>query len=1072
MATVLLFQKNLSDLIKGIRTNKKGEADFIQQCIDEIRQELKNKEILVKVTAISKMTYLYMLGYDMDFAAFNVIEVMSETSFAHKRIGYLAATLAFHDRLEVLPLVTNLVKKDLLSSNQFEVGMALTCLANICTPELAHDIVSDVVTLLNSQRNYVRKKAVLCLYKVIQQYPGALRPTFPRLFEKLDESSDKCDPDPVVRCAVVSVLCELARKHPANYLGLAVSFFNLLCSQLNNWTMIKIVKLFAALTPHEPRLGKKIAEPMTTIINTTQAKSLSFEACLTVAIGLGKTSLPVTRLALEKLRSFIEDPDQNLKFLGLVGMTHFMASNPKMLVEFREVIVECLKDNDNNIRTRALDLTQGLVSKKSLHNIVAKMCDQLVRNPPDDEWTNLLIRRIVETCTQDDYSCITDFEWYLRVLMDLTQTQSTTFEHGDLIAGQFLEVTQRVTELRQFSVKCMVTVLSNPTILTTATNTERSTHWKILRVATHIAAEYVQLVPNVAQLFQSLVDSRLVSLPGEFQSVCVSSLQKIALYAVHTKALTLEEVVTSLCPEANPTATDSSGVGGMDMYYHSPDVETQERALLMKKFVLTACKDEGAEKLQSSMLETISIELMPVPPDAQKQVPLPADIDFDTPLVLTGVAGEEEEDSDEWSDNEKPKTKEIEVREEKSTKGSKKDKDEYNKHRKMHASLYLEDKDGGKGRMESANDDSLPPMVQLPADLHKEVDLGVKGLQSGKKKTSSTKKYVLASKFDAPEGYVANAPRSSLKQDTAQDDDDGLNIDVLKPIGKDEVLPTIKPYERPEAAKEEEEKAARRASRKSKQQAAEGPIGTRTRKDCTLLNVSREDVDVVIQEAAGEGGLQLSMLIKITNKLALSLYHVEISFDNFPAYLALDGPDGAKKRIAIDGKIGTKETKDIRALASVDDGCALFAALPLNLTATIHYKTKEVKHARVALSFAVPLWMFCKPNVEDPSTVFTSTIQAAQVSPPLRTTIAVPPAECLKLLACEFRWCIVEVLDDTASMCLITNGGAAAVLVRAISSKECEVVIRSENDSIARGALRAIGDQFGAETAVTETNES
>ena len=46
-----------------------------------------------------------------------------------------------------------------------------------------------------------------------------------------------------VQCAAVSVVCELARKNPKNYLSLAPTFFKLMTSSTNNWMLIKIIKL-------------------------------------------------------------------------------------------------------------------------------------------------------------------------------------------------------------------------------------------------------------------------------------------------------------------------------------------------------------------------------------------------------------------------------------------------------------------------------------------------------------------------------------------------------------------------------------------------------------------------------------------------------------------------------------------------------------------------------------------------------------------------------------------------------------------------------------------------------------
>jgi len=43
-----------------------------------------------------------MLGYDISWAGFNIIEVMSSSRFTCKRIGYLAASQCFHPDSEVL----------------------------------------------------------------------------------------------------------------------------------------------------------------------------------------------------------------------------------------------------------------------------------------------------------------------------------------------------------------------------------------------------------------------------------------------------------------------------------------------------------------------------------------------------------------------------------------------------------------------------------------------------------------------------------------------------------------------------------------------------------------------------------------------------------------------------------------------------------------------------------------------------------------------------------------------------------------------------------------------------------
>jgi AP-3 complex subunit delta-1 len=52
-----------------------------------------------------------MFGYDMSWASFNVLEVMSSQSFLEKRVGYLAAVQSFRQDTEVIMLAENLLKK-------------------------------------------------------------------------------------------------------------------------------------------------------------------------------------------------------------------------------------------------------------------------------------------------------------------------------------------------------------------------------------------------------------------------------------------------------------------------------------------------------------------------------------------------------------------------------------------------------------------------------------------------------------------------------------------------------------------------------------------------------------------------------------------------------------------------------------------------------------------------------------------------------------------------------------------------------------------------------------------------
>ena len=63
-------------------------------------------------------------------------------------------------------LTTNLVRKDISSAHIYDSSLALNGLACFMTPDLARDLANDVLTLTASSRSYLRKKAILVMYKV------------------------------------------------------------------------------------------------------------------------------------------------------------------------------------------------------------------------------------------------------------------------------------------------------------------------------------------------------------------------------------------------------------------------------------------------------------------------------------------------------------------------------------------------------------------------------------------------------------------------------------------------------------------------------------------------------------------------------------------------------------------------------------------------------------------------------------------------------------------------------------------------------------------------------------------
>ncbi|KAG5511267.1 hypothetical protein GH5_07509 [Leishmania sp. Ghana 2012 LV757] len=666
MSLAAFSQYSLAAVVRNLRSAPGGtEEEAVDKFIADTKNEVNVADSRVKMVAIQKATYFHMLGYSSLYANFRIVEMMASPIFLHKRVAYLAACLTFTEDTDVIPLMTASLKRDLSSSNQFEVGLALYCIASICTPDMAQDVVADVVNLLGHPRAYVRKKATLSLYRVFLSYPESLRVTYGRLKEKLEDNNEKADTDASVRGAVVCVLCELARRNPANFIGLAVPFYSLLSSVHSNWTLIKIVKVFGYFAPLEPRLGKKLVDPIANLINTTGAKSVQYECLLAVANGMSQVS-SLKKLAVEKIRGFVEDTDPNLKFLGLEALSLLgtSAENRKLLADQREVVLRCLDDPDSTIRLKALHLLRDLTTRKTVVSHINHMLDRCVRTPPDEEWSNAVIRTVIETAQTNDYEWIQDFEWYLSVLLDLCVVELTVYTYGAFMEQELVCILSRVNGVRRAGVEEMVPLLSHVRLL--GCDRQRSTQWRILCAAAFICGEYPHWLPDVAETCRALLAERITLLPAEAQLACVVAVGKIAAYVYqpctrHVELCNGEEdcrsadeadervvpsltdlIQTVLLPEADEASDVHDGVAfgnasgeaarthyGLRRFCHSTFPSVLERAHLVQYQVLE--HPEVGPKLYEA-------DLPPIAAGAQDAIEMPGEVDLDAPFCENVVA--------------------------------------------------------------------------------------------------------------------------------------------------------------------------------------------------------------------------------------------------------------------------------------------------------------------------------------------------------------------------------------------------------------------------------------------------
>ena len=474
-----MFEKDIYQLIRGLRAHKGNEKEYIQDSLRECRKEIRSNDMDTKSIALLKLVYLEMFGHDMSWASFNVLEVMSSQKYLQKRVGYLAAVQSFRPDTEVLMLAENLLKKDINGTDKVTIQLPLGAIPHVINPSMANSLLTDLLPRLSHSLPAIRKKTIVTLYRLALVYPETLRPAWPKIKERLlDESEDAS-----VTSAIVNVVCELGWRRPQDFLPLAPRLFELLTAGGNNWMAIKIIKLFSTLTPLEPRLVKKLLPPLTSIIKTTPAMSLLYECIngiiqggIIEAAGGTTEGDEVARLCVSKLRAMlVVEGDPNLRYVALLAFAKITASHADLVSQHQDVILECIDDADISIRTRALDLVVGMVNASNLQTVVERLLKQLkqagtanaVDDPDNDrgvhegvipmadegdddaqvflrkkeqksdqppplpeDYRISVIDRILDMCSRDSYANMEDFEWYIGVLVELVKQCPSTSTNG------------------------------------------------------------------------------------------------------------------------------------------------------------------------------------------------------------------------------------------------------------------------------------------------------------------------------------------------------------------------------------------------------------------------------------------------------------------------------------------------------------------------------------------------------------------------------------------------------------------------------------------------------------------
>lgn len=657
----IFFEKSLKDLIKGIRANNETPEKlnhFLAQALSECREEANSPDFNMKTNAVLKLTYLEMYGFDMSWANFHILEVMSSSKLQQKRVGYLAASQSFYKDPDILMLATNLMKKDLKytgTDDVVKVGIALSGLSTIITPSLATDICDDLFTMLNSSRPYIRKKAITALFKVFLQFPEALRDNFDKFAARLE------DDDTSVVSAAVSVICELSKKNPQPFIQLSPLLYEILVTIANNWIIIRLLKLFTNLSKVESKLRPRLLPKILELMDSTTATSVLYESinCIVKGNMLEEDDYDVAMQCLDRLHTFCDSSDPNLRYISCVLFYKIGKINTAFISQFDKLVMRLLNDVDVSIRSKAIELIEGIVDEDNLQKIVLVLLKQFVdqdvvllqmggfettREIPifiPEQYKIKMVNTVIHICSMDNFANITDFEWYNAVLWDLAILSQDLSDKslGYRIGEQLRNIMIKVPSMREITITTIIKVLYNEDINNHLPSILKDCFWSL--------GEFSSFIGNGDDLI-NLVSKRRKYYPADVEVILIPSLLKIFSNwcngSVGVDAEKIKFVLLDLLSYLEPLC-------------YSKAFEVQERAVQCVEFLKLAFEAmeqdaEGLPLLLTDILPSFfnSYELKPISQGTQQKLQSCISVDCETPFLsekeLQAVLTQEEHDDD------------------------------------------------------------------------------------------------------------------------------------------------------------------------------------------------------------------------------------------------------------------------------------------------------------------------------------------------------------------------------------------------------------------------------------------
>nr|SVE70253.1 EOG090X0109 [Daphnia similis]SVE71508.1 EOG090X0109 [Daphnia similis] len=596
--------RGLAVFISDIRNCKSKEAEIkrINKELANIRSKFKGDKTLdgyQKKKYVCKLLFIFLLGHDIDFGHMEAVNLLSSNKYTEKQIGYLFISVLVNTNSDLIRLIIQSIKNDLASRNPIHVNLALQCIANIGSKEMAETFGTEIPKLLVSgdTMDVVKQSAALCLLRLLRTCPEVIPSGewTSRIIHLLN------DQHLGVVTAAASLIEALVKRNTDEYKGcvsLAVSRLSRIVTASYTdlqdytyyfvpapWLSVKLLRLLQNYPPPEDAgVRGRLTECLETILNKAQeppkskkvqhsnAKNAVLFEAISLIIHADSDATLLVR-GCNQLGQFLSHRETNLRYLALESLCLLATSefSHDSVKKHQETVINALKtERDVSVRQRAVDLLYAMCDKSNAEEIVQEMLNYL--ETADYSIREEMVLKVA--ILAEKYA--TDYTWYVDVILNLIRIA------GDYVSDEVwfrvIQIVINRDDVQGYAAKTVFEALQAP-----------ACHENMVKVGSYVLGEFGNLIAG---------DQR--SSPAvQFQLLH----SKYHLCSANTRALLLTTYVkfVNLFPEIKHLIQD---VFKADNNLRSADAELQQRASEYLQLSIVASTD---------VLATVLEEMPPFP---------------------------------------------------------------------------------------------------------------------------------------------------------------------------------------------------------------------------------------------------------------------------------------------------------------------------------------------------------------------------------------------------------------------------------------------------------------------------